>query len=167
MNIFKTFDCPFKCARVLDDKRVVKMVVESAQILSTTMHISNSTTLIPPYKTTHINHPCVKWAAESRQNFVWLLHHFIGLCNQYTSRYEKIHKCMDYLPIFSEYSTIHIFPKEEITPHFNCTQFKDIENINLAYKECLLDKWANDKREPKWHKLRKDVDQRIALFTNI
>jgi hypothetical protein len=49
-----------------------------------------------PYKTeigAFRNHPCTKWAAESADNLQWLFQHGISLCNEYTSRYGKVHAC--------------------------------------------------------------------------
>lgn len=38
MNIFATDPCPIKSAQFLDDKRVIKMILESAQMLCTALH---------------------------------------------------------------------------------------------------------------------------------
>ena len=69
MNIF-VLDKDFrKCARYHCDKHVVKMILESAQILCT---VSNLMGLTTPYRSTHIKHLCVKWAMQSIQNWCWL-----------------------------------------------------------------------------------------------
>lgn len=67
------------------DKHVVKMILESAQIMST---VANG-----PYKPTHVNHPCVVWARANRTNYNWLAMHALALCEEYTLRYGKVHKC--------------------------------------------------------------------------
>lgn len=44
------------------------------------------------YQSTHVNHPCTRWAAKSYHNFIWLTQLGQALCNEYTYRYEKQHK---------------------------------------------------------------------------
>ena len=84
MNIFVVDYNPVVAARMLCDKHVVKMVLESAQILST---INGG-----PYKPTHSSHPCVLWASANRTNYNWLVRHALELCNEYTARYGRVHK---------------------------------------------------------------------------
>jgi hypothetical protein len=51
-----------------------------------------------PYRTAHgafRNHPCTRWAAANQYNLAWLLMHGLGLCEEYTLRYHKIHTCQD------------------------------------------------------------------------
>lgn len=75
------------------DRHVVKMCLETAQILCTALHHHHG--IEAPYKPTHKNHPCVLWAAESQSNFMWLAHLGLSLCDEYTFRYGKEHKCRD------------------------------------------------------------------------
>lgn len=84
MNIFAVDRNPVVAARALCDKHVVKMVLESAQNMST---INGG-----PYRPTHANHPCVVWARK-RTNYEWLAKHALALCAEYTERYHKVHKC--------------------------------------------------------------------------
>lgn len=145
MNIFATSNDPEYCAKYLDNKRVVKMVLETCQLLSTAMNICGG---IGPYKTTHINHPCSIWVRKSKGNYRWTLEHFEALLKEYTARYGKIHKCTQYIKQFTE--GINLIPDGEFTEHTNCTNFKDISDVHLAYQECLKYKWANDIRKPEW-----------------
>lgn len=148
MNIFVTSDDPYECARNLDDKRVIKMILESAQMLSTAMHELG----IPgaPYKKTHVNHPCSVWARQSRRNYFWLLEHMQGLCMEYKHRYNKTHKCANFIHTF--FNARLDVPSGDLTPFANCSKFKDIET-KLAYKLTMISKWTTDeenKRPPKW-----------------
>ena len=94
MNIFAVDYCPRKSAESLVDKHVVKMIVESAQILSTVHHRHN-TWHSELYKPTHINHPCVKWAAMTPSNYNWTYAHFCYLLDEYSYRYDKFgHKSL-------------------------------------------------------------------------
>ena len=88
MNVFFVDRNPRVAARQLCDVHVVKMAVESAQVLSTARHHLG---LDAPYKPTHPKHPCVLWAREGIENFLWLHEHALGLCEEYTHRYGKLH----------------------------------------------------------------------------
>jgi hypothetical protein len=87
MNIFKLDESPVVSAEYACDKHVVKMTLESAQMLCA-IHPEGSA----PYKRSHYNHPCTKWVRESQGNYEWLLLHAYALCNEYTLRYDKVHK---------------------------------------------------------------------------
>lgn len=88
MNIFACDHQPEKAAQYLPDKLVVKMPLESAQMLCTVLWTNG----IPaPYKPTHTSHPCVLWVSRTSGNWRWLVEHGLALCNEYTLRYNKIH----------------------------------------------------------------------------
>lgn len=91
MNIFVLDDTPEKSARCQIDKHVVKMPLESAQMLCSALHRHGIDDA--PYKATHQNHPCTVWAGDNVSNFLWLVRHGLALCFEYSSRYEKTHKC--------------------------------------------------------------------------
>lgn len=146
MQIFVTDKSPVKSAQALDDKRVVKMCLETCQLLSTAMYLNGVEGY--PYKPTHIKHPCTKWVSRSRGNFCWLLRHFKALLMEYTKRYKKRHKCSDHIRTFEnavKYLSCHKRLEFE-----NCTTFKSEEDPIVAYKQYLFGKWLNDKREPRW-----------------
>jgi len=93
MNIFVTDEDPVKAAKNLCDKHISKMIVESAQMLSTTHWIlAGGCPGKEIYKVTHENHPCSKWVRESDGNYHWLWEHATAMCYEYTRRYERIHK---------------------------------------------------------------------------
>ena len=104
MNIFVTDRCPIQSARNLPDKHIVKMPLETCQMLAIIysdwyygvgkLYKSDGT----PYRTAHgafRNHPCTQWAAANQYNLAWLIAHGIALCNEYTARYNKRHTCYD------------------------------------------------------------------------
>jgi len=142
MNIFVISNSPAECAQSLDDKRLVKMTLETTQILSTVMHLSGYT---GPYKITHQNHPVVKWAAENDSNFKWTVSLLKELCKEYTFRYDKTHKCQFYTAIFDTVS----LRKGTISEFADCSNSEG-KDIYSRYKNCLINKWKNDKRPPKW-----------------
>ena len=89
MNIFVLDQNPVKAAIYQCDKHVVKMILETAQMLST---VISDYGVDLGYKPTHRKHPCTLWAGRSRENFEWLVKHGMALSDEYTSRYGKIHK---------------------------------------------------------------------------
>lgn len=90
MNIFVLDTNVRLAARYHNDKHVVKMILESAQMLCTVYHAFGFDGDIP-YKKAHINHPCTVWARTSIENFMWLLSLANELLTEYTYRYGRIH----------------------------------------------------------------------------
>ena len=99
MNIFYLDKCPTRAAQQQCDKHVVKMILESAQMLSTAHHEFGSERAV--YKSTHKNHPSTVWARECTSNYRWLYEHMLALGDEYTKRYGKVHlsieKCREAL----------------------------------------------------------------------
>ena len=104
MNIFVTDSCPVQSARNLPDKHIVKMPLETCQMLAIIysdwyygvgkLYKQDGT----PYRTQHgafRNHPCTQWAAANQYNLAWLILHGIALCDEYYQRYGKVHTCYD------------------------------------------------------------------------
>lgn len=93
MNIFYLHNDPVECAKQHLDKHVVKMILETAQLLSNAHHMLDGDQVIKPiYKLTHKNHPSAIWTRESTQHYAWLWQLLRALCKEYTHRYGKVHK---------------------------------------------------------------------------
>lgn len=113
INIFILDFDPVKAAQLQCNAHVVKMVVESAQMLSTAHRMLDGKVTLSPsksgknkvkawllgdyrneklYRAVHINHPCTVWTRESKENYEWHYAHFAALCDEYTYRYNKVHK---------------------------------------------------------------------------
>lgn len=84
MNIFYLDPDPVIAARAHNDKHVVKMPLETAQILSTA---SARYGRPAPYAPTHANHPSTLWAGTCRANYAWLVRLGLALCTEYYLRY--------------------------------------------------------------------------------
>ena len=104
MNIFVTSLCPIQSARNLPDKHIVKMPLETCQMLAIIysdwyygvgkLYKQDGT----PYRTAHgafRNHPCTQWAAANPYNLAWLIRHGYAFCHEYNLRYNKVHTCLD------------------------------------------------------------------------
>lgn len=100
MNIFVVDKDPIVSARLLPDRHVTKMIVESAQMLSIVFskHYWDCGTVARKDGTPFLTekgafkkHPCTIWAAESPANCAWLIQHAIGLLEEFNARYGKQH----------------------------------------------------------------------------
>jgi hypothetical protein len=97
MNIFVLDRNPEKAAADHCDKHVVKMVLESGQLLATAHHLSKPRKALPPIKATHANHPCAIWVRSSLANYRWLARLATALAREYTRRYGRIHSWQEHI----------------------------------------------------------------------
>ena len=100
MNIFCLDKDPKKAAQMMCDKHIVKMILESAQLMSTAhRELDGKNASDELYKSTHKNHPSAKWVRESAYNYRWLYLHWIAMNDEYKLRYNKKvnHKSFDKL----------------------------------------------------------------------
>jgi hypothetical protein len=120
MNVFYVDKNPTIAAQCLVNSHCVKMILESAQLLSTAHRVLDGKLTVEKkvvngslpirhrnvkrwvldddresalYSATHVNHPSAIWCRQSTANYVWLYDHFIALLDEYTYRYGKKHKC--------------------------------------------------------------------------
>ena len=149
MNVFVLDNDPIISAQQHCDKHVVKMVVESGQMLSTThrMHdgwltkrsSKSGKTMVKYYvhpqkdmedilyKAVHFRHPSTVWTGESKQNYMWHFRHFVELCHEYSYRYGKVHETEKLIPYLA-------------TPPKNITAWEETP-FKLAMKsnpECMF-----------------------------
>ena len=114
MNIFYLSEAQQTCAENHNDKHVVKMIIEYAQLLSTAHRVLDGHEFYDTtangrkikrwklenefldnvlYKATHINHPSAIWVRQSDKNYDWLYGLYQTLMTEYTYRYGKVHAC--------------------------------------------------------------------------
>jgi hypothetical protein len=94
MNIFFLSSNPTVAAKMQCDKHVVKMILETAQMLSTAHRVCDGdeyANMQGLYKRTHENHPSAVWVRSSVYSYTWTYLHLVGLLKEYTNRYSKIH----------------------------------------------------------------------------
>ncbi|MDQ1333313.1 MAG: hypothetical protein QG552_263 [Thermodesulfobacteriota bacterium] len=84
MNIFVLDRDIRNCARYHADQHVVKMILESAQMLCTVINQAGGKS---PYQSTHVKHPCTLWAGRSLSNWRWLRRLALALNDEYRYRY--------------------------------------------------------------------------------
>lgn len=116
MNIFVLDHDPALAAQMLCDKHVIKMPTESGQMLSTAIRRHAEPT-IDLYKITHANHPCTKWAGDTRTNFLWLLQHAQAIIAEYDRRYGKPGKYERLRTVLANCLALHhLIPDGPLTP---------------------------------------------------
>lgn len=152
MNIFVLDYDPIKAAKFQCDKHVVKMPLESAQILCSTFDPK-----IAPYKRTHYNHPCSIWARKSKKNYLWLIKHGLALCKEYTYRYGKNHKSKEVILWCKNNIKQLRFESEGKTHFILCFDEKykignAVESYRQYYKveKRQIANWAKNRLRPSW-----------------
>lgn len=95
MNIFYLDEDPRAAAKAHCDKHCVKMILETAQLLSTAHRELDGDEYADThslYKATHKNHPSAIWVRASAANYDWTYRLLVELCGQYSYRYGNTHK---------------------------------------------------------------------------
>ena len=158
MNIFVLDLEPTLCAQYHNNRHVVKMVLESSQMLCTVMREKFG--IDYGYKSTHKSHSCTVWTGENHYNFCWLKILGLELCKEYTYRYGKVHKCQyiieeAYYPKHLQVPSLSLLGIS-MTPFSQCMpeQYKNIDPV-VAYRDYYRNEKKHllqyTKREmPKW-----------------
>ncbi len=158
MNIFVLDYDPKLAAQYHMDVHVVKMIIESGQLLSTACHLIGIDKSEIPYKKTHAHHPCTKWVLESSANFDWLFKLLFYLHKEYTYRYGKIHKSARWLSQFLRLQTLmrEMLPKTGgLTPFAQAMpDFCKAKDPVNAYRNLYFNVKSRMKRAG-WRKTRK------------
>lgn len=117
MNIFVLDTCPIKAAKMHCDKHIVKMPTEAYQMLGSAARRHGATDDMMPLTKSgtpllggYHNHPCTKWAGDTRDNYIWLCHHAAALAEEYEKRYDREHFVAD--PIEQLYTLAHLIPEK-------------------------------------------------------
>jgi len=118
MNIFYLHKDPREAARLQYNKHVVKMILESAQMLCTAHHCYGDKWQKEnvPYKQAHLNHPSTIWARRSKATYMWLYKHMMGLGYEYWLRYGKQHLSISKCSMFLSKPPVHIQGEEFVQP---------------------------------------------------
>lgn len=176
MNIFYIDKDPVQAAQWMVDKHVVKMILESAQLLCTAHRLLDGIETLGKsatgrnvkrwlladarepvlYSATHINHPSAVWCRKSVENYNWLADHMFALLNEYTHRYNKHHKVEGDLSYMLQ-SPPHNLKEYDMTemPSAMADEYKvsddPLVNYRNYYKvgKVRMHKWTN-RQPPEW-----------------
>jgi hypothetical protein len=178
VNIFVLDESPDVAAEMMCDKHVVKMIVESAQMLSTAHRVLDGeqyTELSANnrrikrwkspskyveemlYKASFVGHPCTQWVMENDKNYFWLSRHAYALCQEYTKRYSKVHKSQNMLTYLHRRKPMNIPQSDCITPFAQAMpeEYKNSDGVKAyrAYycgEKKSFAKWKNG-NVPFWY----------------
>ena len=145
MNIFFLHKDPSPADRAHSDKHVVKMVLETTQMLSTAARRNGFDI---GYKAAYPNHPMTRWVGDNNHNFSWALEHAQELSKEYTARYGKFHASQKVIDKFLSLKGSHINfsePPQCMPDEYKCNNFID------AYNKYYKAKLAGWKHPPKWY----------------
>lgn len=157
MNIFVVSRDWDTCARALDDKRLNKMILETAQILCTVINLEEGAK-VTPYSNTHEHNELTKWAAREIYHQRWLWQLGMAYGREITHRFGRKHSCQ----LVLEGLTFN-WPKLAMVPRvldedefYNAARHKKLGldfthlPVRKAYRLYLSARWPNDKRKPVW-----------------
>jgi len=162
MNIFYLHKDPREAARLQYNKHVVKMILESAQMLCTAHHCYGNKWQKEnvPYKQAHLNHPSTIWARRSKATYMWLYKHMMGLGYEYWLRYGKQHLSISKCSMFLSKPPVHIQGEEFVQPpQAMPDEYKDKCSIQAYWNYYIGDKKqiANLKKERLYDKRPKET----------
>lgn len=143
MNLFFLAKSLEDSTEALCDKHVVKMILETTQLLYTAWHCSESP--IPSdegvYKKTHANHPTAKWVRANKYHYEYTVDYGLVLCFEYTKRYGKTHKCQGHLEKLREWGSPE--PTEETFEESACAR-KYIPDGMAFIPLCMPDEFRGE-----------------------
>lgn len=175
MNIFYLDQSPEVAATYHADKHVVKMILETAQLLSTAHRVLDGQMVIERdkadrrikrwkftdereevlYKSTHVNHPSALWVQASKQHYYWTYRLFIALLSEYSFRFGKKHASEKLIyalmmPPTNQIDTGFVPPPAAMDDEFIRSTDR-VENYRTYYLEAKADLLKYTKREkPSW-----------------
>ena len=177
MNIFYVNSDPEVAARSMVDRHVVKMILETAQLLSTAHRVIDGEEYVGQsqsgrkakrwrlsgnadaimYAATHINHPSAVWVRENSANYNWLYDHLLALGREYTYRYGRTHLTIDKLKDILKDAPENIEQSNVMTKMPSCMDKQYIVSLDpiinyrnyYNYGKTDLLRWSN-RPPPKW-----------------
>lgn len=177
MNIFYVDSDPEVAARNMVDRHVVKMILETAQLLSTAHRVIDGEEYVGQsqsgrkakrwrlsgnadaimYAATHINHPSAVWVRENSANYNWLYDHLLALGREYTYRYGRTHLTIDKLKDILEDAPENIEQSNVMSKMPSCMDKQYIVSLDpitnyrnyYNYGKTDLLRWSN-RPPPQW-----------------
>ena len=148
MQLFVTHPDPVLAARDLDDARVVKIILEVAQILCSVLYHQGT---VAPYKPTHMQHPITLWAAADTNNAAWTRDYGLELCRMYECWRGRSHASKSVIEVVGSF-----FPENGYAPASfqNSARGHGLDFTHLpvleAYRTYLNARWLTGKKAPRW-----------------
>ena len=158
MNIFFLDETPEKSAKFLCDKHVPKMLLESAQMLSTAVQ-KYTDRIEELYKPAYPNHPMTKWVGFNRDCFRWALENAMSISQEYCKRFKKLHKSSKIINTIYDNNYINDIPDGFFKEPPQCMpdQYKLRSDLYVkAYRKYYqgekeyFAKWEKGRQQPEW-----------------
>ena len=159
MNIFVFDKDPAVCGRALCSKHQ-KMILESAQLLSSAHHVLDKEEAIKGiYKLAHLNHPSTVWTRTNGANYDWLFQAFEAMLDEFERRGGRRHKSGELLILLK--NKPKNIPKGKLQvplvamlEEFRLNDGKTWEDVIASYKNYYVKAktfaaWLNT-RPPEW-----------------
>jgi hypothetical protein len=199
MNIFVLSKDPQEAARFHCNKHVVKMILESSQMLCTShwMHLLESKgkkltdfkrvrdaqqwlfentpkEAQPPWKMSHVRHPCTIWTNKNISNYMWHLNLCESLLTEYTLRYKKNHKSevvakwlRKNIPVnieSAELTNFVVCMKDEYKIYQEDSRLDPVASYRNYYlkDKVRFAKWEPRANTPSWFKENKNEQRRFG-----
>ena len=157
MNIFFLDKSPDLSAQYLCDKHVPKMLLESAQMLSTALHSHTMGISTGIYKEAYPNHPMTKWVGFNRDNFNWALENAMWIDEEYKTRFKKQHKSGKVIQCIIDNDYYKDIPDGFFSEPPQCMpdEYKDKDYITAYRKyyqgaKAYFAKWEKGVFAPEW-----------------
>ena len=152
MNVFMPCVTIEDSVRALDDKRLIKQILECKQIIE-----ANTRIIDGEQNVGYANHPVVKHYREEEFGFGFLIRYGRSACLEYEERFGKRHNVasffgwLDVLSLISNaFGMPNLIYAEGSKTSPNCIRETDNEKVYELFKQKLIKKWDNDKQPPKW-----------------
>ena len=157
MNIFFLHTDPQWAANALCDKHVPKMLLESAQMLSTAVQANAKERLEDLYKPAYPKHPMTIWVGFNRDCFRWALENAVYINHQYEQRFNKGHKSFKVVQTIYDNNYINDIPDGFFKEPPQCMpdEYKDKDYITAYRKyyqgaKAYFAKWEKGVFAPEW-----------------
>ena len=139
MNRFLLDHHPKAIAKQLCDQHIVKMPLEEAQMLCTSLwhHAPDYAAAKNLYKPVHQKHPCTLWAMRSQANYVYAFNLYASMLEEYTYRYGKVHGASKHFMALADGKQfLPVDPVNHVTKHPECFSGMDHRQELLAVSQC-------------------------------
>ena len=154
MNIFVLDTDIDACARMHCDRHVIKMILESAQMLSTVVSEHGGRA---KYKPTHRHHPCTRWAGQTRANFRWLTDLALALAFEHEVRFNPKREHASCEVVRACFAQRALIPAGPLTPFVQAMpeRYRGPDAV-AAYRryyraeKAAFATWQAPRREPAW-----------------
>ena len=160
MNVFMPCATIEDSVRALDNKRLIKQILECEQILEANKRVNEG-----EQKVGYANHPIVKHYRDlGWGGTLFLILYEWACCREYKKRFGKDHHaydvlfeywmglvtCKDPTNPLKGYKIPPIMYAEGSIKSPNCIRETDSEKVFELFKQKLIKKWNSDKYPPRW-----------------